>query len=244
MAENGFSVAKGTGNPIVLAQHSIAVSDCSGNGPSPELTRPPTTPLDSHPPSVTLHRTYTKRNKERVRLPGRRIQFHNEGFPLRVLLAFQSYNGSRVIDLNVNGAAYAVYDSATSNLCRIILISPAAIGSPSPFRSPWAAARLPSYTEPLRYPTGRSDLEEQPGRSTHGEVGVPKPRLCGQLRCTSFWIRCHGCRIQQTLACERVKWRLPGSDSGSPGNTGNGTGSGGGSNGMPSLVISTSHSLR
>ena len=28
---------------------------------------------------------------------------------------------------------------------------------------------------------GRSDLEEQPGRSTHREVGVPEPRLSVQV---------------------------------------------------------------
>ena len=53
-----------------------------------------------------------------------------------VLLAFQSYNGSKVADLNVDGAAYAVYDSTTSDLYRVVLISHAASGTPSPFRSP------------------------------------------------------------------------------------------------------------
>ena len=161
------------------------------------------------------------------------------------LLAFRSYNGSKVVDLNVDGAAYAVYDSKTSDLYRVVLISYAASGSPSPFRGPWAAARLPSYTSLHRTSQIFHGPVEQQGRSTHSKIGVPEPRLCERLRCTSFWIRCHDCRVQQALACERVKYkRLPGTDSGSPRNTGNTAGTGGGSNGMPSLVISTFHSLR
>lgn len=43
-----------------------------------------------------------------------------------VLLALQSYNGSKVVDLNVDGATnagYAVYDSNTSDLYRVVLIN-------------------------------------------------------------------------------------------------------------------------
>jgi hypothetical protein len=49
-----------------------------------------------------------------------------------VLLALQSYNGSKVVDLNVDGAtnaAYAIYDSETSDLYRVVLINYAASGS-------------------------------------------------------------------------------------------------------------------
>lgn len=49
-----------------------------------------------------------------------------------VLLALQSYNGSKVVDLDVDGAtnaAYAVYDSNTSYLYRVVLINYATSGT-------------------------------------------------------------------------------------------------------------------
>jgi len=49
-----------------------------------------------------------------------------------VLLALQSHNGSKVVDLNVDGttnAGYAVYDSKTSDLYRVVLINYAGSGS-------------------------------------------------------------------------------------------------------------------
>ena len=49
-----------------------------------------------------------------------------------VLLALQSYNGSKVLDLNVDGAtnaAYAIYDSNTSYLYRVVLINYATSGT-------------------------------------------------------------------------------------------------------------------
>lgn len=137
---SGLNVAKGAGKPVVLTQYSIAASDCTES-----IARTFTGTLWTVDYSLQLasvgYSALYLHTKERG-TPSNLFDYPEGGsdFTTRpahyafypVLLALQSYNGSKVVDLNVDGAtnaAYAIYDSKTSDLYRVALINYAASGS-------------------------------------------------------------------------------------------------------------------
>ena len=138
--QQGLSVAKGTGKPIVLSQYSITATDCKGNIPNTFTGTLWTVDYALQLASIGYSALYMH-TKERG-TDSNLFDYPDEGsnFVTRpvhyayppVMLALQSFNGSKVVDLNVNGltnAGYAVYDSATSNLYRVVLINYAGTGT-------------------------------------------------------------------------------------------------------------------
>ena len=153
-----------------------------------------------------------------------------------VLLALQSYNGSKVVDLNVDGATnagYAVYDSKTSALYRVVLINYA--GSGSTFTLPESVGgsnvTVAYLTAPNLQETSDITWAGQTWKSS--EDGRPTGEQEYQnLTCPS------GCDVQVPgpgVAVVMFNKQLPASEpngGGSSGvNSGNGNGSSGGSNG-------------
>lgn len=138
--QHGLDVAKGTGKPIVLSQYSMEASGCNANIPNTFIGTLWTIDYSLQLASVGYSAVYLH-TKERG-TPSNLFDYPEEGssFTTRpmhytyhpVLLALQSHNGSKVVDLNVDGAinaAYAVYDSATSDLYRVVLINYAGSGT-------------------------------------------------------------------------------------------------------------------
>ena len=138
--QQGLGVTKGAGKPIVLSQYSITANDCKGNIPDTFTGTLWTVDYALQLASVGYTAMYMH-TKERG-TDSNLFDYPETGnsFTTRpvhyayppVMLALQSYNGSKVVDLNVNGttnAAYAVYDSATSNLYRMVLINYAGSGT-------------------------------------------------------------------------------------------------------------------
>ena len=136
----GLSVAKGTGKPIVQSQYSITATDCKGNIPNTFTGTLWTVDYALQLASVGYSALYMH-TKERG-TDSNLFDYPTEGTdfvtkPVHyayppVMLALQSFNGSKVVDLNVDGltnAGYAVYDSATSNLYRMVLINYAGNGT-------------------------------------------------------------------------------------------------------------------
>jgi len=243
--KNGLAVAKGTGKPIVLTQYSIAVSDCSGGIPSTFTGTLWTVDYSLQLASVGYSAVYLH-TKERG-TPANLFDYPEEGsnfttrpihyayFP--VLLALQSYNGSKVVDLSVDGAtnaAYAVYDSNTSDLYRVVLINYAASGSTFTFPKSVGGSNVT-----VAYLTA-PNLQEISNITWAGQTwqnsqdGQPTgQREYQSLACTS------GCDVQvpgpgvavvmfnkHLLANEPDGGGLPGTDINSSGNTGNGTAGG------------------
>ena len=138
--QQGLSVAKGTGKPIVQSQYSITATDCKGNIPNTFTGTLWTVDYALQLASVGYSALYMH-TKERG-TDSNLFDYPTEGTdfvtkPVHyayppVMLALQSFNGSKVVDLNVDGltnAGYAVYDSATSNLYRVVLINYAGNGT-------------------------------------------------------------------------------------------------------------------
>jgi len=138
--QQGLIVAKSTGKPIVLSQYSITATDCKGNIPNTFTGTLWTIDYALQLASVGYSALYMH-TKERGN-DSNLFDYPNEGTNFEtkpvhyayppVMLALQSFNGSKVVDLNVNGltnAGYAVYDSATSNLYRVVLINYAGNGT-------------------------------------------------------------------------------------------------------------------
>lgn len=138
--EHGLSLAKGAGKPVVLSQYSIATRDCGGDVPNTFTGTLWTIDYSLQLASVGYSAMYLHTTERGT--PSNLFDYPDEGssFMTRpihyayhpVLLALQSYNGSKVVDLNVDGdtnAAYAVYDSNTSDLYRVVLINYAGNGT-------------------------------------------------------------------------------------------------------------------
>ncbi|KAF9648972.1 hypothetical protein BDM02DRAFT_3114692 [Thelephora ganbajun] len=138
--QHGLSIAKGTGKPIILSQYSLGASDCNGNVTSTFTGTLWTVDYSLQLASVGYSAVYLHTMERGT--PFNLFDYPEEGssFTTRpvhyayypVLLALQSYNGSKVVDLNVDGAtngAYAVYDSKTSDLYRVVLINYAGSGT-------------------------------------------------------------------------------------------------------------------
>ena len=251
--QNGLAVAKGTGKPIVLAQYSIAASDCSGGIPSTFTGTLWTVDYSLQLASVGYSAVYLH-TKERG-TPANLFDYPEEGsnFTTRpvhyayypVLLALQSYNGSKVVDLNVDGAtnaAYAVYDSTTSDLYRAVLINYAASGSTFTFPKSVGGSNVT-----VAYLTA-PNLQESSNITWAGQTwqssqdGQPTgQREYQSLACAG------GCNVQvpgpgvavvmfnkDLPASEPNGGGLSGTDISSPGNPGSGTT--GGSNGSSRIA--------
>jgi len=132
--QQGLTVAKGTGKPIILSQYSITATDCKGNIPNTITGTLWTVDYALQLASIGYSALYMH-TKERG-TDSNLFDYPDEGsnFVTRavhyayppVMLALQSFNGSKVVDLNIDGlanAGYAVYDSSTSNLYRVVLIN-------------------------------------------------------------------------------------------------------------------------
>jgi len=252
--QHGLSIAKGTGKPIVLSQYSITTSDCSGGIPDTFTGTLWTVDYSLQLASVGYSAVYL--HTEERGTPSNLFDYPDEGstFTTRpvhyayhpVLLALQSHNGSKVVDLNVDGptnAAYAVYDSKTSDLYRMVLINYA--GSESTFTLPnsvggsnvtvgYLTAPNPQETSNITWAgqTWQSSQDGQPtGRreyqglacSAGCDVRVPGPGVAVVMF------------NKQLPADEPSGGGLPGSDS-SSGNPENGIGNDGGSNGSVKIA--------
>ena len=226
-------------------QYSIGASDCSGNIPSGFVGTLWTVDYSLQLASLGYSALYlhTKERGTSSNLfdyPEEGSNFttkpiHYSLFP--VLLALQSYNGSKVVDLNIGGgtnAAYAVYDSQTSDLYRVVLINYAASGTTvtlpgdvggSNVTIAYLTAPNPQETSNITW-AGQTWQNSQDGRPAG-------KREYQNLSCTS------GCDVQvpgpgaavvmfnkRLSGSEPSGGGLPGTDSGSLGNPGNGAGGG------------------
>ena len=241
--QHGVSVAKGAGKPVVLSQYSIAASDCSGDIPDTFAGTLWTIDYSLQLASVGYSAVYLH-TKERG-TPYNLFDYPEEGssFTTRpvhyvyppVLLALQSYNGSKVVDLNVEGATnagYAVYDSNTSDLYRVVLINYAGNGSTFTFPTSVGGSNVTvAYlTAPNLQETSDITWAGQTWKSS--QDGQPTgSREYQNLACAN------GCDVQvpgpgaavvmfnkQLSASEPNGGGLPGTNEPSSGNSGNGGG--------------------
>ena len=254
--QHGLTVAKGAGKPVALVQYSIGASDCSGNIPSAFVGTLWTVDYSLQLASLGYSALYlhTKERGTSSNLfdyPEEGSKFttkpvHYSLFP--VLLAFQSYNGSKVVDLNVGGAtnaAYAVYDSKTSDLYRVVLINYAASGTTFTLPKDVGGSNvtIAYLTAPNSQETSNITWAGQTWQSS--EDGRPTgTREHQSLSCTS------GCDVQvpgpgaavvmfnkRLAEGEPSGGGLPGTDAGSLGSIGNGAGGGGGDSSKSACVV-------
>lgn len=249
--QHGLSVAKGTGKPIVLAQYSIATRDCGGNIPNTFAGTLWTVDYSLQLASVGYSAVYL--HTEERGTSSNLFDYPEEGssFMTRpihyayhpTLLALQSYNGSKVVDLNVDGdtnAAYAVYDSKTSDLYRVVLINYAESGANFTLPESVGGNNVTMAYLTAPDPQETSDITWAGLTWANSQDGQPAGEQEYQsLACAN------GCDVQVPgpgAAVVMFNKQLPAGEpngGGLPGNSGNGGSEGGGHNGSsgPARVV-------
>lgn len=237
-------------------QYSIGASDCSGNLPSTFIGTLWTVDYSLQLASLGYSALYlhTKERGTSSNLfdyPEEGSNFttkpiHYSFFP--VLLAFQSYNGSRVVDLNVDGATnavYAVYDSNTSDLYRVVLINYAVSGTTFTLPKDVGGSNITIAYLTAPNPQESSNITWAGQTWQNSQDGQPTgKREYQSLSCAS------GCDVQvpgpgaavvmfnkRLSASEPSGGGMPGTDNGSLGHTGNSDGGGSSNSSKTTLVF-------